>query len=274
MKTFILITTIAAIANFIVAGIITFFIFKKKELPKKKKFIVQITVFLIVGLVLFFAGGAVYFGSYYRADERAKSYLTDDNDVKVIEIDKGYLFDGPGEDTAYIFYPGAKVEPTSYAAVLHNLSAKGIDCFLVKMPLNMAMLGKEYAGEIMADYDYDKWYLGGHSLGGAMASLYASEHENDIDGMILMAAYSPRKLRDGMKLISIAGDNDKVLKWEAYKTNITNWPKNAVEYIIKGGNHAGFGDYGKQQGDGKATISSEEQQRQAVDEIIKMIDNK
>ena len=274
MKTFILISSIAAIVNFAVAGIVTFFIFKKKELPKKKKLIIQISIFLIVGIVLFFVGGVVYFGSYYRADERAKSYLTADNDVNVIEMDKGYLFDGPGEDKAYIFYPGAKVEPTSYSAILHKLSAEGIDCFLVKMPLNMAMLGKEYAGEIMTDYDYDEWYMGGHSLGGAMASLYASEHENDISGMILMASYSPRKLSDSMKLISLVGDNDKVLKWEAYNTNITNWPKNAVECIIKGGNHAGFGDYGKQQGDGKATISSEEQQKQAVDEIIKMIGNK
>ena len=38
--------------------------------------------------------------------------------------------------------------------------------------------------------------------------------------------------------------------------------------MIDGGNHAQFGDYGEQDGDGKATITPEEQQRQTAEEIV------
>lgn len=272
MKRFIAISLGMAAINFLIAAVITHFIFKKKEMPAKRKFIIQMIVFLLVGLILYVGGGAVYFGSYYRANSRGMSFMESDDDVKISEIDKGYFFDGPGDKEAFIFYPGAKVDPKAYSAILHNLAAGGVDCFLVRMPLNMAMLGKDTAGEIMNSYSYDEWYLGGHSLGGAMASIYAFEHGDDLDGMVLMASYTPRDLKDDMKLILLAGDKDKVLNWETYKANVGNWPKDSTEYIIKGGNHAGFGDYGVQSGDGEATISNEEQQDQSVEEILKMID--
>ena len=42
-------------------------------------------------------------------------------------------------------------------------------------------------------------------------------------------------------------------------------------FEIKAGNHAYFGDYGEQEGDGTALISREEQQKQAVEQIISFI---
>jgi len=41
--------------------------------------------------------------------------------------------------------------------------------------------------------------------------------------------------------------------------------------IIKGGNHAGFGNYGPQEGDGESEISKQEQWNQTVDYIINFI---
>lgn len=45
-------------------------------------------------------------------------------------------------------------------------------------------------------------------------------------------------------------------------------PDDNVSYVIDGGNHAQFGNYGEQAGDGKAAVSAEEQQRIAVDYIL------
>jgi hypothetical protein len=45
------------------------------------------------------------------------------------------------------------------------------------------------------------------------------------------------------------------------ETAKNNLPSGAEFNIIKGGNHAGFGNYGPQKGDGKRTISREEQWR-------------
>ena len=38
-------------------------------------------------------------------------------------------------------------------------------------------------------------------------------------------------------------------------------------FCIAGGNHAQFGDYGEQAGDGKAEIALQEQQRRTIEEI-------
>jgi hypothetical protein len=44
-------------------------------------------------------------------------------------------------------------------------------------------------------------------------------------------------------------------------------PKDARELVIDGGNHAGFGNYGEQDGDGPATIAPDQQQEQAASAI-------
>ena len=46
---------------------------------------------------------------------------------------------------------------------------------------------------------------------------------------------------------------------------------NYSEVVIDGGNHAQFGNYGKQKGDGKAVISAEDQQTQTIQEIRKFL---
>jgi len=45
------------------------------------------------------------------------------------------------------------------------------------------------------------------------------------------------------------------------------WPKYSQEYIIAGGNHAQFGDYGDQKGDGIASITAAEQ----IDETVRIV---
>ena len=44
-------------------------------------------------------------------------------------------------------------------------------------------------------------------------------------------------------------------------------PSAALMFCIAGGNHAQFGDYGEQAGDGKAEIALQEQQRRTIEEI-------
>lgn len=40
----------------------------------------------------------------------------------------------------------------------------------------------------------NSWYVGGHSLGGAMAASYAAKHTDELDGLVLLAAYSTADL--------------------------------------------------------------------------------
>ena len=45
-------------------------------------------------------------------------------------------------------------------------------------------------------------------------------------------------------------------------------PKSTRRVVIKGGNHAGFGDYGIQAYDGERTISLEDQQSQVAKHLV------
>ena len=234
----------------------------------KKKILIGIGAFFAICLTAFL----IYVNIYSRATAKAEKYLEDSDVVNVKTVKTGYFFDGPGEESAFVFYPGGKVEHTAYAPLMHMLAEKGIDCFLVKMPFRLAVFGMNKAGKILENYDYESWYIGRHSLGGAMASAHASKNHNDFDGVILLGAYSTKILDyENMKVLSVYGSNDKVLNTENYRVYTSNLPTDLTEVVIDGGNHAGFGDYGKQKGDGNATISHEEQWNITVNAIVEFI---
>ena len=192
--------------------------------------------------------------------------------VNVIQIKEGYFFDGPGSDSALIFYPGGKVQDVSYADLLRNISQKGVDCFLVHMPLDLAMFGYNRADGIMQSYDYDHWYIGGHSLGGVFACYYAKDKASDFDGIVLLASYTSKDLSDtDLDILLLYGSEDKVLNEGAIEKSKPKMPASYTEVCIEGGNHAQFGDYGNQKGDGEALISSAEQKRLASELIADFI---
>ncbi|MBR0412075.1 MAG: alpha/beta hydrolase [Eubacterium sp.] len=198
--------------------------------------------------------------------------MTSSDCVTVTQIDEGYFFDGPSEDKALIFYPGAKVAETAYAPLMKSIATQGVDCFLIKMPMKLAILGANKADDIRAKYDYENYYLAGHSLGGAMAANYTSEHLNDYAGLFLLAAYPTKDLTTArFPIVFLYGDNDKVLNREKLEVGFTLTPDNYQKVEIAGGNHAQFGSYGAQDGDGTATITPEEQWQITVNAIIQTI---
>ncbi len=224
---------------------------------RKWKFKILVPLFLILWVL--FTASLIYVETYYRADATALEGLKSDSEVTVTETDFGWFFDGPSETDALIFYPGGKVEETAYAPLSHKMAASGIDVCLVKMPLRLAILAPDKADDVMDRYKYDNWYIGGHSLGGVLAAYYTANHENKMDGLILLASYSTKKQSDNLKTILIRGSNDQVLKLKNFKKNRGNVPADSKELVIEGGTHAGFGSYGPQDGDGVATIPTSEQ---------------
>lgn len=213
-----------------------------------------------------------YVNDYYPSDANVQEYFQKDTLVKVKEISDGIYLDGPGKERAMIFYPGAKVEYTAYLPLLYELAEQGVDCFLIKMPCNLAFLGQSKATDLMTEYSYKSWYLSGHSLGGAMAASYAAGHLKDLDGLVLLAAYPTRSLEsDTFSVVSIYGSKDGVLNMDKVEDARSFMPSDYTEVCIEGGNHAWFGNYGEQEGDKTASISREEQQKQAVEAILQMV---
>jgi len=233
----------------------------------------KIVLYLIVALIIVISvAGIWYLNDSLPADEEAKALLNGSSNVSVIQINDGLFLDGPGNESAVIFYPGAKIEYAAYLPLLMNLSSSGVDCFLVEMPFNMAFFGVDKADGIINNdsYHYDHWYLSGHSLGGAMASNYVHNHLNDVDGLILLASYPTDSLANS-SVLSIYGSNDKVLNKESYDDSKKYMPKNFTEYVIKGGNHAQFASYGIQPKDGLANISDYQQKKETISSILDFI---
>lgn len=237
----------------------------KKGGHKKALWIVLLSAVLILALVFI-----LYHTVYYHADETAKRYMQSDEKVTVRETVYGRLFDGPSEDTALIFYPGAKVEETSYAPLLHKLAEQGIDVCLVNLPLRIAFYKMNAADAVLKEHKYSKWYIGGHSLGGLIASAYAADHPDVFKGVILLGAYPMKAIPEPLSETLITGSNDGIVNWDSIGKWRSQSPSDYFEYSIEGGNHAQFGSYGVQKGDGTAKISAEEQ----VDEAVRIIVNR
>ena len=266
---YILLTIAALAASFLIGWLLMKLITRGKN--KGLAFKVVVTVLIALGLQG--AAGAIYLGSFYHALTSSDQFLQSEGEVEVTDIDEGYFFDGPGTDKAIIFYPGAKVETTAYSPMMHYLAAEGVDCFLVHMPANMAILDTSAADSILDRYDYKTWAIGGHSMGGAAAALYAADNGDRVQGLILLAAYPSKQIPDSVMIQSIYGDKDGVLEMDTYEENKKYWPMNYEEVVIPGGNHAGFADYGPQKGDGEAEIEPKEQQEMTVQAILTFMEN-
>lgn len=228
----------------------------------KRRFI-TILIMSILFVIILFGVFFIYSSDYYRADEVANDVL---QRKAVTRVKDNLIMLSPTVpgDTAVIFYPGAKVEFIAYLPLLEKIKqTSNVTCILVKMPFNMAIFDANAADAIIDQFpDIENWYLAGHSMGGAMASDYASKHQDKVKGLILLGAYIYGNYPAEKALTVYGSFNTSVEEKINYSENIV---------VIEGGNHAQFGNYGKQKGDPDATISSEEQQNIAVEAISEFL---
>ena len=227
---------------------------KVNQMPRRKKWLVAGGAVLLILAIL--AGAFLWYVSdYYRAEDVALEVLAQDNGISQRD-NLTILSPTAPTDTAIIFYPGAKVEAEAYLPLLDQIRQTGVTCILVHMPFNMAIFDANAAEEVIAQFpEFQHWYVAGHSMGGAMASKFASDHPDQVDGLILMGAYIYGNYPDEKALTIYGSLNQSVEDHIDYTENIVE---------IEGGNHAQFGNYGPQKGDLPATISAEEQQAQTV----------
>lgn len=221
----------------------------------------RILLLLVLAVAVGSAGAFWLYTSDYRRLDPEFLWILEESDVDYRENQIHFQADS---QVGLIFYPGGRVEYSAYAPLCQKLQQAGIQVFLVNMPFNMANFGFLKANNIMSDHpEVETWYVGGHSLGGVAANWYASGHSQEISGLILLGIYLSSDY-DLEKTITINGSNDlRVGDSVTYSTNV---------HVIEGGNHAQFGNYGENEGDGQATISWEEQQDQAVALIVSFLD--
>ncbi len=243
--------------------------------------IIKPKVLMVLGLMVIIIIGGIYFWlrQSLSPEEEVYSYLEGDENVEVAEAEAEIKF-WPRErlenSRGIIFYPGPQVEAAAYAGLAWRLAEKGYPVILAEMPFQMAVLNWGRAGEIIEVHDeIESWILAGHSLGGAMSVRFVHRSRPaDVEAMILLASY-PRQSADisekDLDVLSLYGSEDEVIDRERLQERKELLPPDARLKELEGANHAGFGQYGEQGGDGKAEISGSEQRRQTAEMIIEFL---
>lgn len=227
---------------------------------KRKLLILSLSILLILGILI--TGCAVYLSIYYKADTKAVEACLSGEFVSVKETDGYTSFTPEGQtNVGFIFYPGGKVEHKAYYPLMHTLAEYGIFSAVVKVPFRLAVFDVNAADDVKDDHpEIRNWFIGGHSLGGAMAATYLSKNETDFNGLVLLGAYSTKDLsKTDIAVLSIYGSEDGIMNSEKYEDCLSNLPLDFTELIIEGGCHSYFGSYGEQNGDGIPAITNEEQ---------------
>jgi hypothetical protein len=226
----------------------------------------------VIGLLLLLAIAAalIYTASAAQPMPEAIAALVSDDAVTVTRANwLEFVPTGETPTTGFIFYPGGHVDARAYAPPARALAEQGYLVAITPMPLTLAILNPERANAVIKTHpEIERWFIGGHSLGGATAAIYADRHPDAVDGVIFWAAYPPdsSSLADqaNLQVISISGTLDGLATPADIETSIPLMPPDAKLVAIEGGNHAQFGWYGDQNGDNPAAITREDQQAEII----------
>lgn len=244
--------------------------FIEEERNKNNNLIKIITGIIVIGIVGLF----IWANDSYKPQALAKEALISDNTVEV-KIDKFISFTPKNIEATkgFIFYPGAKVDPESYAPLCRKIAEQGYEVVIVNMPMNLAILSYNRGEKVINEYSNIKeWVVGGHSLGGTMAAKFASEN-TAVDGVVLLSSYPiGDELKNmGKEVLSIWGSKDGIVNFENLIKSKEKLPEDTTYVEIEGANHSQFGDYGDQKGDDSPIINREEQIDIAAKNIINFI---
>jgi len=179
--------------------------------------------------------------------------------------------------TGFIVYPGGRVDFRSYAPTAHQIAAQGYLVVILRMPLSLAVFDPNAAKEVIDAYpEIQRWIVGGHSLGGAMAARFTKSHPDEVEGLVLWAAYpvSGDDLSSSrIRVISISGFEDGITTTEDIDASRSLLPADTTWVSIAGGNHAQFGWYGDQEGDNPADITRADQQSQIIAATLALLES-
>ena len=225
----------------------------------------KILWFILAFILITVGGFYVYTLDFYRATPDVDTLMSQTPLKTEILDNLTVIFPDASNDLNHgiIFYPGGKVEAKAYLPLLIQLSEKGFTTVLVEMPFNLAVFDSNAAKAVITEIDTVlEWSIMGHSLGGAMASSHLEKHAESYENLVLLAAYPVNDAP--VPSLAIYGTYDRVLDL----TKVVG----ATEIVpIEGGNHAYFGNYGEQEGDGAATLTRLDQQIKTVERITEFI---
>ena len=241
--------------------------------PVARRILIGVVAFVVV-LVVAVVGVLVWANIVMQGD-RARAIEVWTNDAVAVTSTEHSVVMAPtgvASGTGLVFIPGAKVDPYAYMYKLSEIvESTGATIVITKPTLNLAFFDQRPLATFTADAPgVDRWFVGGHSLGGVRACMLADDPA--VSGLVLFGSYCANDLTEsGLEVLSIAGSRDGLSTPEKIADARGELPDDAVFVEIEGLNHAGFGDYGVQPGDNPATIPTEQQRDEITDALATVL---
>jgi hypothetical protein len=229
---------------------------------------VRTTIPAVLALLLAsVVGFLVYASMVYTAEPAALAEVTSNTRITVTEThDTVTLTPAAGATgDGIVFFAGAKVDPAAYAPTFTELVEAGVTVVIVRPILGFAIMEfRPLATFTAAAPGVTNWMVGGHSLGGVRACQYAADASTNPDpdpaitGVILFGSYCATDISEAdVPVLSLAGSADGLSTPNKIADAASLVPADATFVEIEGANHASFGAYGAQRGDGVATATDE-----------------
>lgn len=238
--------------------------------PRGRRVIrVLLTVVLVFALVVI--GFLVWAKTVYQGERPAALEAWTDDRVSIESFDDSVVMTpvDAASDRGLVFVPGAKVDPYAYLAKLVDAAAAtGTTVVITKPTLNLAFFDQRPLDTFTSHApDVDEWYVGGHSLGGVRACMMAADE--DVAGLVFFGSYCADDVSGtDLSALSISGSDDGLSTPDKIEGAAHLLPADATFVEIAGANHASFGDYGVQPGDGVATASDAEVRAAITDALV------
>lgn len=171
-------------------------------------------------------------------------------------------------DILFVLYPGGLVRPQAYEWLGRALAGRGVHTVIPEFPVDLAVLDAGRAQRLVDHYAAGRpVVVGGHSLGGAMAAAWASDHPEAVAGLVLLAAYPPDGddlTAAGFPAVVLQAEHDLVADADAVRGGLDRLPAGTDLVVVEGAVHSFFGRYGPQAGDGIPTVSRAEAEASIV----------
>ena len=212
----------------------------------------------------------IYFHTVFTADREATLEVFRDPRVAVATVGGSVVLsptNGAGS-AGLLYFPGARVDPYSYLHSLVDVAASGVTVVVMEPLFNMALFDPRNLGELTsAAPNVQNWTLAGHSLGGVRACMLA-DHP-DVTGLVLLASYCANDVSGlEIEVRQILASGDGLIDLVAVERARKFLPATTRTTTLDGANHASFGTYGDQPGDGPARLSRSDIREALTDLIV------
>lgn len=227
--------------------------------PRRRRRTWRIVALSFAGLLVVALGGFVIFATmtFGAEPDRLAEVKADPSITYTESTDAVVLTPNDPTGAGLVFIAGARVEPSAYAWKLAGLAEAGVTVVIARPILNFAILEFRPIETFTSHATgVDEWFVGGHSLGGVRACQYLDDAA--ATGLVLLGSYCAVDVSGSDDpVLSISGSEDGLSTPAKIDDNAHLLPADATFIEIDGANHASFGDYGPQPGDGTATATDD-----------------